>query len=221
MLLVVTIVILAAMAALILYASRRNKRFAQRLAGYAASKGWSTGGQSPLVPAMQRQRYHSAISMMSGMLAGQGFWLYECAPPTMQAGQYSEDRPVTMLSVKLPLSFPDLLLVPSAGPLNMALDEVAKRTYGLQPLRLEGDFNKHFRLYTQDGTQVETLEIFTPDVMADLESKLHDAVLFSGDYLSICANVMQDIKSLESMIDAANLLVAEIQKKAQFARDRL
>lgn len=42
-------------------------------------------------------------------------------------------------------------------------------------LELEGDFNKHYNLYSSQNLQVDTLSILTPDVMAwliDLEDKL-------------------------------------------------
>ena len=40
--------------------------------------------------------------------------------------------------------------------------------YEAQTLRLEGDFNKHFKVFAPPGYHIDALQILTPDVMADL-----------------------------------------------------
>ncbi|MDR1033044.1 MAG: hypothetical protein LBL84_03490 [Candidatus Nomurabacteria bacterium] len=40
--------------------------------------------------------------------------------------------------------------------------------YDAQAMHLEGDFNKHFKVFAPEGYHIDTLQILSPDVMADL-----------------------------------------------------
>lgn len=52
------------------------------------------------------------------------------------------------------------------------------------PLSLEGDFNNYFRLSVPKGHEIEALQIFTPDIMLDLEEKCRSLSLeIIGDQL--------------------------------------
>ncbi len=74
----------------------------------------------------------------------------------------------TIFEVETKSRIPDLVLLKndlsSFGSLNTL-------TSGKEKLNLEGDFNKYFKLYILKDFQIEALQIFTPDVMAELIDK--------------------------------------------------
>jgi len=66
------------------------------------------------------------------------------------------------------IAMPDILLQSTAHAFGESL--FGNSSVG-HTLKLEGDFNKYFTLSVPDGYEIEVLEIFSPDVMADLIDK--------------------------------------------------
>ncbi|MDR0397733.1 MAG: DUF3137 domain-containing protein [Candidatus Nomurabacteria bacterium] len=93
--------------------------------------------------------------------------------------------------------------------------------YNAQALRLEGDFNKHFKVFVPPSYHLDALQILTPDVMADLvdyaaeyDIELVDQYVYIAtsrnlmvsDYASFTQNffarISEIIKELSEQVDA-------------------
>jgi hypothetical protein len=199
---------------LIVYASRRNQVFMQQLQQFAHANNWQTEQvAAPLVPAFKRLGYRSMPAMVSGEIDSRPFWLYQCAPPVVQT-QNDNYADVYMLSVEFPKQLPTLLLVPGAGMLGKLYDTIARSDFNLQPLRLEGNFNERVRSYAEKGAHISALEYLTPDVMAVVQDGIDDIALYSGNYMSVCVNVLGDSRVVKGMFEDAQLLIKELKEKA-------
>jgi hypothetical protein len=57
---------------------------------------------------------------------------------------------------------------------------------GEEIIKLEGDFNKYFDLYAPKGQEIVTLQIFSPDIMAQLiDHSKKFSLEFFGNYIYI------------------------------------
>lgn len=91
-----------------------------------------------------------------------------------------------------------------------------------QKLLLEGDFNKHFTLYCPPGRERDALQIFTPDVMAQLID--HGAawdVEIVDDNLFVYANRTLSSRrpgEIERLLEFADLVVPRLGGRIERAR---
>jgi hypothetical protein len=85
---------------------------------------------------------------------------------TTGSGKSRQVHPYTVFQLQFDTEMPDLLMEKKESIFNSEF-------IGNLPehITLEGDFNKYFSLSIKKGYEVEALEIFTPDVMAELEAK--------------------------------------------------
>lgn len=203
--------------ALIAYTSKRNKKNTDTLNSYAQAKGWKMGTEAPLVPLFQKQNYRSEPSIMEGEVNGLRWWLYNCYPTGLRSGNQRSSAAVIMLSVEFPITFPDLLIVPNSNMFGTAFDEVAKTTFGLKRLTLEGDFSQHILTYTATGKEVETLQYLPPNVMAEIQDNVKNIVLFSGGYVSVSAETLDGIPTFEGLLHDAQIVTSQIKKKIQLS----
>lgn len=84
-------------------------------------------------------------------------------------------------------------------------------------IRLEGDFNKYFALYAPKELEIEILQIFTPEVMAQLidYSKMFDLEFF-GDSLYIYSHkLIRTGKELRQLFDLAELLANKLAPRLE------
>ncbi len=94
---------------------------------------------------------------------------------------------MTVLETPIPANLPDIVLRPNQLDLDFAANMAVGRTSFLgdyEAVSLEGNFGKYFMLYVAKGAHIEALEIFTPDVMADMIDHYQSYGLeFSSDTL--------------------------------------
>jgi hypothetical protein len=78
---------------------------------------------------------------------------------------------------------------------------------GLQKLSLEGNFDSFFTLYGSAGSEVETLQIFTPDIMALLIDHYQDyAIELTPMHLFLYKqnpNMLKSVSSIDQMLNDA------------------
>lgn len=80
---------------------------------------------------------------------------------TTGSGKSRQTHTNTIMTFALDAALPHMFLDGKQNGVNYAYS-------GSQRLQLEGDFNDYFSLYIPDGSQVEALSVFTPDVMQTL-----------------------------------------------------
>ncbi len=81
-------------------------------------------------------------------------------------------------------------------------------------VELEGDFYKHFDLEVEKDFEIETLQIFTPDMMAELCDKWsHLSLETSDDRLYIYENRHIETKAeMDSLINLAKMIITKLSK---------
>jgi len=79
----------------------------------------------------------------------------------------------------------------------------AKHTLPSEAVSLEGNFNHHFKVYQEQGEQITTLQILTPDRMAVLLDRFEAAnVEIQDTYLRIyVAGVQKSSKDFQAFLD--------------------
>ena len=102
-------------------------------------------------------------SVVSGNYLGCPISLFDYSYTT-GFGKKRQVHPYTVFQLQFDTEMPDLLLEKKESIFDGGL-------FGQLPehIKLEGDFNKYFSLSIKKGYEVEALEIFTPDIMAELE----------------------------------------------------
>ena len=85
---------------------------------------------------------------------------------TVGSGKNQHTERFTVFETTYPYSLPHILLQNLKN--SFLNQELSMRLGGGEHIKLEGDFNKYFNLYAPKGLEIETLEIFTPDIMAYL-----------------------------------------------------
>ena len=170
---------------------------AQDLAGFAQANGWryaETGeppaGRGSLWEQVSRGVVHDRVSG-EGWEAGRITGGHRSAESVEQRGGWTVTKSVSVdtpersidlgyLAIALPRRVPHLVLdarTNDRGPFSSLLE----RPRSDQALSLEGDFDRHFRLYAPHGYERDALYVFTPDLMAllidetgDLDVELRD-----------------------------------------------
>lgn len=79
-------------------------------------------------------------------------------------------------------------------------------------IKLEGDFNKYFNLYIPKDYEIESLQIFAPDVMAALidSSKDFDIEFFGSRVYIYSHKVIKSRENLFGLLGLVKLLVSEL-----------
>jgi hypothetical protein len=99
---------------------------------------------------------------------------------------------------------PDLLFLSDRYP----QDSVA--------VTLEGDFNKHFKLYTAPDYQMEIREIFEPDFMALLIDRFSGVAWeLSGDRLYIYTRAFENVDDVIACTTISDELIMEVIKRIE------
>lgn len=84
------------------------------------------------------------------------------------SGKQRRDFRYTIFEIETKSEIPNMILMKNDF---FALTDLNALTSGKEKLNLEGDFNKYFKLYIVKDFQIEALQIFTPDIMAELIDK--------------------------------------------------
>lgn len=84
------------------------------------------------------------------------------------SGKQRRDFRYTIFEIETKSEIPNMILMKNDF---FAFTDLNALTSGKEKLNLEGDFNKYFKLYIVKDFQIEALQIFTPDIMAELIDK--------------------------------------------------
>jgi hypothetical protein len=109
--------------------------------------------------------FRRAHDMVSGQYLNRPIALFDYQYET-GVGRSRQMHNYTVFELQFDVAMPDMLLE-KKEPLFTG------SVFGQLPeqIKLEGDFNRYFSLSIKKGYEVEALEVFTPDVMADLIEK--------------------------------------------------
>lgn len=107
---------------------------------------------------------------VSGVLAGSRqfyLYLYEF---TVGSGRSSHTYYATAVSLVLPESGPHLYLASKNGSLRSMISgsEIAQTFQSSKQYQLEGDFDRYYQLYGENGDEVNLLEVVNPATMQQL-----------------------------------------------------
>lgn len=132
---------------------------------------------------------------------------------TTGSGKSSVDHEFTIFEVKAKHEIPQLFLnskkapfmSDSNKPLALSEDNI---------LKLEGDFNKYFDLYVPIQYEQEALQIFTPDIMAELidTSQKYDLEIVGKTVRVIAKDYITNSKVLDEMFNHAKKLIKLFEK---------
>ncbi len=130
-------------------------------------------------------------------------------------GKNQQSYEDSVIEIDLKGKLPSLLMVNKhsrLGQLDIAGSYMTKNKFNL-----EGDFNKHFDLYGLPGSQIEALEVFSPDTMELMEEESsHYTVEFSGNRMYIYANgFIGNAQKLTEAFALAKKLIEKIGPLAQ------
>jgi len=133
---------------------------------------------------------------------------------TLNTGRDQVDVEITVMEYDLQVSVPDLIIEPAMLD-ELGLDLVIPEGY--KRLSLEGNFDKKFHTYMISGSQVDILEILTPDVMEimlDAGNKYNTEL--AGTRLIISRDELaKSSDDLELMFDLGKALAAKIRSTAK------
>ena len=122
-------------------------------------------------------------------------------------GKQKESFSFTVFGIAFDVDVPDMLLLSREHRIGKTPD-----LDGLKVVELEGDFSKSFTLYVKDGYEIEALEIFTPDVMAEILDKgLWYSLEISQNDLYLCVGYrMESKKDLDAMQSFAHYFLDNV-----------
>lgn len=110
----------------------------------------------------------SASDVITGSFKGYPIRMFRFSI-SYHSDKYSQDLTDTVIEIDLKGKLPRLLMVnkkSQVGQIDIEGVYVTKNQFSL-----EGDFNQHFKLFGLPGTQIEALEVFSPDIMQLMESE--------------------------------------------------
>lgn len=129
---------------------------------------------------------------------------------TVGYGKSSRTYGYTVFEIQFNTDLPEIVLL-TKDFLSFLNIDILPLTMGKKKLSLEGDFDKYFQLYVPKDLEIEVLEIFTPDVMAELIDK------FRGFNIEICEDKMyvyyEKIVSNKKQILLTYELVGQLSNK--------
>ncbi len=129
---------------------------------------------------------------------------------TTGSGRNKTVRSDTVIELDLHGQLPNLLMVNRKSHLGQI--SLAGSFGTSNKIGLEGDFNKYFTLYAPADTQIEALEVFSPDTMALMEDhSRHYTVEFAANRIYIYANgLITTSEELTGLFALAKQLIDKI-----------
>lgn len=123
---------------------------------------------------------------------------------TVGSGKSAQTYNFTVFEMTFDIDLPNILLYKASQ---------FWEGWGKKELKLEGDFYKYFRLYAPEDYGIEVLQLFTPDVMADLIDKCKDYNLeFCKNKIYIYSDkIIYKQKNLQALFEAAEHICDHIR----------
>jgi hypothetical protein len=208
-----TLVILPVAVAVAWFHRLQKKVEDQFLAQFALSNGYTYEAQGIVDETygsiFQVEGTQTVSDIVTGSFNNQALrlFLYDL---THGSGRNQKVYRNTVLEITLPGKVPAMLL--STKRFNTLGMSIVAASGIHNSILLEGDFNKYFTLYTPEGTQIEALEVFAPNLMAILEdnSRGYDVEFIANKiyiYLNKYVNTSADLNQLFSL---AKLLISNV-----------
>ena len=190
------------------YSSVSSKIQDEFIAQFAAANGYAFAATGPFGTGRFFKLGHDrrASNIVTGMEkeCPIQFYTYSYA---IGYGKQRHEYSFTVFSIMFDTVMPEILLlskdhVLGEGPV----------LEGTSVVKLEGDFDKHFSLHVPPGYEIEALEIFTPDVMAELIDKgCWYSLEISKRYLYLYVEYqMESKKDLNAMQDFARYFLDHV-----------
>lgn len=218
--------VFALVIAVFMIAAYVKRRREQAMAIYAAGQGWQAlaadgatlAGFLPqaLAGRGDDHRFDMAYSLKIGDYPAAVFqYQYDehtesYDPATRMPERQTQTFSFAVLTFTLPQTF--LPLYVQRHTLLSGLGGYERQ----EKLQVEGDFNKHFEVYTPQGTEVEALAVLTPDLMALMEDAGQNFSLqLMGRNISIFGDDSYiSPGKVSTLVDYAGQLAAKLGAKA-------
>lgn len=154
--------------------------------------------------------------VVSGTYAGIALHMF-LFETTVRLGRSDYTFKNTVMELDLPGELPHLLLVDKRWRGSKHDGPSVEAAAGIEStISLEGDFNKRFTLHAPAGSQVEALEVFSPDTMALMEdTPRHYLVEFVGNRIYIYTDgYVADSAAIADLFTLARQLVTKLSPVA-------
>lgn len=156
---------------------------------------------------------HKSSELLTGQLdqASMGLFRHQY---TLGYGKDSQVYPFTLLVFKINAKLPDMLIFGHRFSIPTETNLFKEK------LRLEGDFNKYFKVFVQQDNEVDELSILTPDIMQFLmtsDTELAVATYNNRLYL-IKDNDVRRFDKLPPFIDFGQKLYQEVMQNLPLAK---
>ncbi|PPF54992.1 hypothetical protein C5B94_06865 [Clavibacter michiganensis] len=124
--------------------------------------------------------------------------------------------------IRLGADMPHIRVIARRGPVRRALT-MASRPDREQRLSLEGDFDRHYALHCEAGSERDALYLFTPDVLAVLIDRVRGLdVEVVGDRLLLTSFddvVTRDPERWRDVVEAVSALAAKVDRWQRWRAD--
>ncbi len=195
------------------YAFLYQKAYAAFMQQFAESKGYTyadTGDISLLEGSIFINGHSRTMSnVVRGTFNDHQFQLFKYSY-TVGSGKNKRTYIFTIFELDFEKTMPHIVLLSKFN--NTFHYNMDMNIQGKDLLTLEGNFSKYFDLYTTRDLEIETLEIFTPDVMAELIDHSHKySIEFVDDKIYICCmGIIGKLADLEMMYNVAKTMSERI-----------
>ncbi len=144
---------------------------------------------------------------MTGMYGSYPIHMYTFHT-TIGEDKGSHPEKFTVLEVDYPGDMKEMLLNSHHHEFDSSILHATK-------LELEGNFNKYFSLSVEKGTEVEALEIFTPDIMEALieKSRMYSLEFIHNKLFIYADREVQTVAELNSLYEFAQFLITKLAPK--------
>lgn len=191
-------------------ASKNGDKNLIRLQKFAETNGWVSRAEVPRNHILESLGYSFSTAQIEGEVDGAKFWIHKVQAPTVNNQRLPS---FDSLTTELPKPVPTILVMSGVSTLQPFADSIG-RTFGLSPLSLEGDFDKHTLVYCVSGQEVEALSYLTPDVMDVMANNITGVVLYADQYLYVSPSEEMDSQEIfEYMFKDRRVLLNEILHK--------
>lgn len=191
--------------------SKVQHEFMQQFAaanGFSYSAGgWPEGLDGSLFKIGHSQ---SAVDIVSGQFQNDPITLFTYTYVTGY-GKSQQTHNYTIFKLQFDITLPDMLLENGGHSFGESLFDKITGS-GKELIKLEGDFNKYFSLSIPKGYEVEALEIFTPDIMAELidKAKNYSLEIVNSHLFIYDSGIVSTRQGLYNLYDLAQYFVEKL-----------
>jgi hypothetical protein len=135
---------------------------------------------------------------------------------TIGSGKNSHSFPLTIISLQLNADLPHMLLRAQKALTVGETDQLKEK------LKLEGDFNKYFKVFAEPDKQIDDLVILTPDVMQFLvtQDPAYNIEFYANNLYIIGDSDLRRADKLPPLIDFALKLRDQVLQNLPMAQAR-